>query len=69
MFTIETVDGRGFQAQKYIKEEHGISFKSIRRGIPYFIPYANISYIKEETRTKTDKHKGGILNEICKQCV
>lgn len=75
MFTVRILDGSEFKTMKIIKEEHGISFKSIRglhKGEKYFVPYSNLYFFKEEAETaKIEKRKelGGVFNEVCNQCI
>ena len=75
MFTVRILDGSEFKTMKIIKEEHGISFKSIRglhKGEKYFVPYSNISFFKEEKEPVKKENKrvlGGVFNEVCNQCI
>lgn len=75
MFTIITVDRREYRTMKIIKEDHGISFRSMKgsnRGSKYFVPYSNISFFKEEKEPVKKENKrvlGGVFNEVCNQCI
>lgn len=75
MFTIRTLDDYEYKTMKIIKEEHGISFRSMKgsnRGSKYFVPYSNISFFKEEKEPVKKENKkvlGGIFNEVCNQCI
>lgn len=75
MFTIRTLDDYEYVTLKIIKEEHGISFKSMKgsnRGSKYFVPYSNISFFKEEKEPVKKENKrvlGGVFNEVCNQCI
>ena len=75
MFTIRTLDDYEYVTMKIIKEEHGISFRSMKgsnRGSKYFVPYSNISFFKEEKEPVKKENKrvlGGVFNEVCNQCI